>query len=234
MMMKKLKSAILAVFCGSALMLGVDATASTLSPDAGEKETRQQQASVDAASALAELLSRYQSLAADFQQYTLSQEGTREERSSGSFVLERPDRFDWYTRTPYEQRIISDGQYIWIHDIDLEQVTRKSAAAGGGSAPALILNGDVAALQQRFVIELLEQEGERAIYQLLPKDEEGNFVRIRLLFKAGVLGELLLEDSLGQRTTILLDGIRLNPEVNADRFEFEPPPGVDVILDAGG
>lgn len=148
-------------------------------------------------------------------------------------MLERPDRFDWYTRTPYEQRIISDGQYIWIHDIDLEQVTRKSAAAGGGSAPALILNGDVAALKQRFVIELLEQEGERAIYQLLPRDEEGNFVRIQLLFKAGVLGELLLEDSLGQRTTILLDGIRLNPEVKADRFEFEPPPGVDVILDAG-
>lgn len=232
-MMKRLKFAILAVLCASSMVMGEHASAETLSPDGESKSTPQQQTSTDAASALAELLSRYQSLPPTSSSTHSPRRVPMRSAPAGVLCLKGPTALTGTPVPPMSSESSSDGQYIWIHDIDLEQVTRKSAAAGGGSAPALILNGDVAALKQRFVIELLEQEGERAIYQLLPRDEEGNFVRIQLLFKAGVLGELLLEDSLGQRTTILLDGIRLNPEVKADRFEFEPPPGVDVILDAG-
>jgi outer membrane lipoprotein carrier protein len=190
-------------------------------------------AEADPATELGELLTQYDTFAAEFQQYTLSQEGTREEHSTGVFALERPDRFDWHTRTPFEQRIVSDGQYIWIYDPDLEQVTRKPAGDHAISAPALVLNGNVEALKQRFDIRLIDEQADRRVYELLPLESESSFVRIRLLFNGAVLSELLLEDSLGQRTAILLDHIELDPALDPSRFEFVPPEGVDVILDPG-
>ncbi|MBV1786606.1 outer membrane lipoprotein chaperone LolA [Marinobacterium sp. D7] len=182
---------------------------------------------------LSELLTRHQSFGAEFEQYTLSEEGTRQEHSSGEFVLARPDRFDWITHSPFEQRIVSDGEYIWIYDPDLEQVTRKPADEQSESAPALILNGKVDALSERFDIRQIEQMGDREVFELLPLTEKRSFERIRLLFKDEVLSELLLEDSLGQRTSILLNAIELDLEPDPERFEFTPPEGVDLILDPG-
>ncbi|MBR9885200.1 MAG: outer membrane lipoprotein chaperone LolA, partial [Oceanospirillales bacterium] len=169
----------------------------------------------------------------ELDQYTLSEEGARQEHSTGEFVLERPDRFDWRTHTPYEQRIVSDGHYIWVYDPDLEQVTRKPADDQSESAPALILNGKVDALSTRFDIRQIEEAGNREVFELLPMTDQRSFERIRLLFKDEVLSELLLEDSLGQRTAILLNGIELDANPDPKRFTFTPPEGVDLILDPG-
>ncbi|KEA63886.1 Outer membrane lipoprotein carrier protein LolA [Marinobacterium lacunae] len=182
---------------------------------------------------LSELLTRHKSFGAEFEQYTLSEEGARQEHSTGEFVLERPDRFDWRTHTPYEQRIVSDGHYIWVYDPDLEQVTRKPADDQSESAPALILNGKVDALSTRFDIRQIEEAGNREVFELLPMTDQRSFERIRLLFKDEVLSELLLEDSLGQRTAILLNGIELDANPDPKRFTFTPPEGVDLILDPG-
>lgn len=182
---------------------------------------------------LSELLTRHQSIEAQFDQYTLSESGARQEHSSGEFVLSRPDRFDWLTHSPYEQRIVSDGEYIWVYDPDLEQVTRKPAGAQQESAPALILNGKVKALSARFDIRRIDEGGDREVFELLPITDQRSFERIRLLFKGEVLSELLLEDSLGQRTSILLNGIELDGEPDPARFEFTPPAGADLILDPG-
>jgi len=182
---------------------------------------------------LSELLTRHQSFEAKFEQYTLSEEGGRQEHSSGEFVLARPDRFDWVTHAPYEQRIVSDGEFIWIYDPDLEQVTRKPAGDQAESAPALILNGKMEALSTRFDIRQVDEEDNRVVFELLPITDQRSFERIRLLFKDEVLSELLLEDSLGQRTSILLDAIELDGKPDPKRFEFTPPEGVDLILDPG-
>lgn len=189
--------------------------------------------SVAPAVQLGELLTQYDTFTARFQQYTLSEQGRREQPTSGEFALQRPDRFDWHTQTPFEQRIVSDGAYIWIYDPDLEQVTRRPAGDQASSAPALVLNGNVAALSDRFEIHLIEQQDGLQLYELLPREAESSFVRIRLLFEDAVLSELLLEDSLGQRTSILLDSIQLDPSLDPARFEFVLPQGVDVILDPG-
>ncbi len=182
---------------------------------------------------LSDLLTRHDGIQADFEQYTLSEEGTRQEHSSGEFVLERPARFDWHTELPYEQRIVSDGEYIWIYDPDLEQVTRKSAANQVGSAPAMILSGNIEALEGQFDVRQIDETPQHEVFELTPLQPDSGFVRIRLLFSGELLTELLLEDSLGQRTSIILDDIQVDPEVDESRFDFVPPQGVDVILDPG-
>jgi len=49
----------------------------------------------------------------------------RTKTSSGRFDFQRPNRFRFdYTR-PFEQTIVADGQTLWLHDVDLNQVTAR-------------------------------------------------------------------------------------------------------------
>lgn len=183
---------------------------------------------------LSALLNGYQRVEAQFQQYTLSEDGLRQEQGSGHFAIQKPDLFDWVTEQPFPQRIVSDGRYIWIYDPDLEQVTRKPATDQAANAPSMILNGRIKELSEQFSIQLSEARGERQIYQLEPRDAvDSSFTRIRLLFAGEQLSELELQDNLGQRTLILLDQVQLDPPLDAGRFQFTPPDGIDLIVDPG-
>jgi len=181
------------------------------------------------------LLSGHQSAQARFTQFSLNEGGNRAEESSGYFIVERPNRFRWITEAPFLQEIVSDGEYIWIHDPDLDQVTRKLADQQNNTAPAMILNGQIDQLSQEFDIHKLdEDESGVALFELTPLNSENStFSRIRLLFEQNRISELSMEDSLGQRSMLVLQDLEYDPELSPDVFEFEPPEGADVILDQG-
>jgi chaperone LolA len=182
---------------------------------------------------LASLLSGYDRFQADFEQSITNEQGEAGESSSGYFAVSRPDKFIWKTLTPFPQDIISDGEYIWIYDPDLEQATRKPAEANTDSAPALILNGRIHELDKRYEVSLTQSYDDVRVFELLPKEtQDALFSRVRLLFKDAVLSELMLDDTLGQRSVIQLSSQQLNPELDEALFQFEPPEDVDVILDA--
>lgn len=182
---------------------------------------------------LASLLSGYDRFSANFDQYLTNEQGDRGESSTGYFAIQRPNRFAWITETPFPQEILSDGEYIWIYDPDLEQATRKPADENTDSAPALILNGRIHELNQRYHVELIQQTEDTLVFELLPKDSDDIlFSRVRLLFNDAVLSELLLDDSLGQRSMIQLSDQQLNPELEDDIFNFDPPDNIDVIMDS--
>lgn len=184
---------------------------------------------------LSALLSGHEAARADFTQFALSSDGDRAEDSSGHFVVARPNRFRWVTEAPFLQEIVSDGEYVWIHDPDLEQVTRKSADGQNNSAPAMILNGQIEQLNERFSIERIDRNDSGvALYELKPRNSENaTFTRIRLLFEQQRISELSMEDSLGQRSMLVLHGLEYDPELETGVFEFVPPEGSDVILDPG-
>lgn len=181
------------------------------------------------------LLSGHQSAQARFTQFSVSEGGRRAEESSGYFIVARPNRFRWITEAPFLQEIVSDGKYIWIHDPDLEQVTRKLADQQNNSAPAMILNGQIEQLSRQFDIHKLDEDGaDVVLFELTPKNSENStFSRIRLLFAQHRISELSMEDSLGQRSMLMLQDLEYDPELSPDVFAFEPPEGADVILDQG-
>ncbi len=181
------------------------------------------------------LLSGHQTAQARFTQFSMNESGSRAEESRGYFAVERPNRFRWVTETPFVQEIVSDGEYIWIYDPDLEQVTRKAADEQGGSAPAMILNGQIEQLSQSFDIRKIDEDvGGVALFELLPKNTENStFTRIRLLFEQDRISELSMQDSLGQRSMLTLQDLEYDAELPADVFKFVAPEGTDVILDQG-
>ena len=180
--------------------------------------------------ALAQVLQGYERFSANFEQVTRSDQSHAAEVSKGSMKVARPGQFRWETQSPFPQLIVSDGEYIWIYDPDLEQATRKPVDPKQTNGAALILNGNVAQLSEKFEITLpINEEGEQ-LFELLPKDDQSSFQRIRLFFSGGVMSELMLQDVLGQQTTILLRDSVINESMDDALFQFTPPEGTDVIV----
>jgi len=65
-------------------------------------------------------------------------QAARTKTSSGSFEFQRPNRFRFEYRKPFEQSIVADGQTVWLHDKDLNQVSQRKQAKVLGSTPAAV------------------------------------------------------------------------------------------------
>ncbi|WP_286238395.1 outer membrane lipoprotein chaperone LolA [Neptuniibacter halophilus] len=196
--------------------LGISATA--LADEAG-------------ADRLQTMLSGYTSFSASFEQITLASNGRKAQSTEGRLQLSKPNRFRWHTEQPFPQEIVSDGENIWIYDPDLEQVTQRRAGSQQSSVPALILNGQIEQLSERYEINLISAGETDPIFDLQPLTENFNFSLIRLAFSDGVISELMLEDSLGQRTSVVFTEQQLNPALDPATFLFRVPDGVDLIVD---
>lgn len=183
-----------------------------------------------AAQLLAEKLNAHQRFSAEFQQYTLGDGSSREELSRGRMWIEHPDKVRWETTEPFEQLIVGDGDNLWIYDPDLEQATRRSLNQEYAFTPASVLGASQAELEQRFIISQIEAAGSDLLFELRPKESESaEFERLRMLFDSRALSEILIEDSLGQRSLIMLQNLSFPPQIDPQRFTFEPPPGTDLI-----
>jgi outer membrane lipoprotein carrier protein len=55
------------------------------------------------------------------------------------------------------------------------------------------------------------------------------FDSLRISFRSGVVNDMQLIDSVGQRTNILFFDVKMNEAMDAKQFVFEVPKGVDVI-----
>ncbi|MCY1292601.1 Outer-membrane lipoprotein carrier protein [compost metagenome] len=64
---------------------------------------------------------------------------------------------------------------------------------------------------------------------LKPKAKDTLFDTLRLSFRNGVINDMQLIDSVGQRTNILFLGIKMNQALDTAQFNFKVPEGADVI-----
>jgi len=179
---------------------------------------------------LEKLMAGFSSYSAQFEQYTTDESGRKGEVSKGSMQVQRPNKFRWSTVSPFPQLIVSDGDYIWVYDPDLEQATRKKLLPGEANGAALILNGDVEALTKKFTISQLVDQKREKLFELVPR-QEGSFEKIQLFFADDLMQELKLVDVFGSQTTILLTDTKLNPKIAANIFEFTAPKGTDIMID---
>jgi len=155
--------------------------------------------------------------------------------SSGIFEFSRPNRFRFFYQKPFEQTIVADGQTLWLHDVDLNQVTaRKLSQVMGGTPAALIAAApNLQTLQADFTLRAMPDKDALQWVQATPKTRDGQMQSISIGFRnAGKTSELaVLEiiDSFGQRSVMRFAGFEANPAFNAAHFDFKPPPGADVI-----
>ncbi|MEW5892084.1 MAG: outer membrane lipoprotein chaperone LolA [Pseudomonadota bacterium] len=173
-------------------------------------------------------IAQTQALSAQFSQEVYDRKGRKTQEASGSFQLQRPDRFRWGYQTPYEQLIVGDGRRVWIYDKDLAQVTVRPFDRAVGESPAALLAGDNAIERFFSVKEIGKLDGLDWV-EATPRSQEGSFERVRLGFQGTELHTMELKDRFGQTTRLRFFKLQRNPGLSPDLFRFTPPKGVDVI-----
>jgi outer membrane lipoprotein carrier protein len=155
----------------------------------------------------------------------------RSKTSSGTFEFARPNRFRFHYLKPFEQTIVADGQTLWLHDVELNQVTaRKQQAALAGTPAALIaVAPDLSALHDNFSLQAApEQEGLQWV-QATPKSRDGQIQSVRVGFRGNELAVLEILDSLGQRSVMRFGRVLTNVPMATNAFFFQPPSGAELI-----
>jgi outer membrane lipoprotein carrier protein len=169
-----------------------------------------------------------QAARADFEQKVHDRGGKLTQESKGSFVFQRPGLFRWVYAKPVDQVIVGDGERVWIHDRDLNQVTVRKLSAALGSTPAALLAGS-ADIEKAFELSDAGSRDGLEWLEAKPREREAGFERVRMGFDAEGLRAMELLDHFGQTTQLRFSNLVRNPKVDRSEFRFEPPKGADVL-----
>ena len=179
-----------------------------------------------AATNLINIFNKTNTISAKFKQVVQNSDGAEISTSTGTMIIQRPNRFRWDTQTPMAQLAIADGQEVWVYQPDLEQVTISKMSHEIGQTPLAILSGSTESLQQNFAIEQTNPNE----FILTARKDAVPFHQVVLIFdKQERLTEMQLKDELGQTTVLYFTDLKLNPSVSKSSFTFDVPKGVDVI-----
>lgn len=185
-------------------------------------------AKADGMTSLKNFYKQTQAVRANFHQLVTDRQGRKVQEVFGEMQLKRPNKFRWDYSKPFEQQIISDGERVWLYDIELAQVTVRPLGKALGSSPAALLAGD-SNLEKNFKLKkIMSQDGIDWV-SADPNNEDSGFEKILIGFKNDQLQEMQLVDSFGHQTKIVFSKLENNPVINNKLFLFKPPAGVDVV-----
>jgi outer membrane lipoprotein carrier protein len=159
----------------------------------------------------------------------------RAKTSSGSFEFQRPGKFRFDYRKPFVQTMVADGQTLWLHDVDLNQVTARPQSQVLGSTPAALLTSasDLQALKKDFQFTPEPDRDGLQWVRATPQSPDGPIRSVMVGLRAAATGPELavldVQDSLGQRSVLSFAAFEGNPTLSGSTFVFKAPAGADVI-----
>lgn len=164
---------------------------------------------------------------ARFEQTVTAPDGANRKASSGRFEFARPGRFRFDVDKPYPQTIVSDGQRVWMHDPDLNQVSVRRVDDTLGATPAALLAG--ASIERDFALRDEPPRDGLAWVRATPKAADGAFQWMAIGFREAMPERIEILDRFGQQTVLRLLDFEPQAPIAPDRFAFTPPPGADVV-----
>lgn len=175
-------------------------------------------------------IAEFNNYQADFEQRVNNESGKEIDVTSGQFSIQRPNYFRWETKKEFEQLIVADGKDIFTYDIDLDQVTIQTQSELLANSPLLLMTSDAKTIEKSFDVTKIDlSDNQKALFQLKPKDQEGVFELVNILFQKNQLTELMMIDSLGQQTSVTFSNIKTNTEFESNLFSFVMPEGIDIV-----
>lgn len=162
-------------------------------------------------------------------------QASRPRVSTGSFEFARPNRFRFHYVRPFQQLLVADGQTLWLHDVDLNQVSARklSQVLQGTPAAVIAAASDLRGLQADFTLSAQPESAGLQWVMAVPKARDGQLQSIQVGLRASSRGAELVSldilDSFGQRSVMNFSQFEANVAMPAGTFEFKPPAGADVI-----
>ncbi len=185
-------------------------------------------AAADGRARLEAFLKGLTSLQSSFEQTTFNADRTRVTQGRGTLYLQRPGRFRWEYDTPNKQVIIADGKRVYLHDLDLDQVSHQSEEKALRGTPALLLANE-APIERDFNTRPIASTDGRDWVELTPKAKDTDIVRIELGFGSAGLESMIMEDSFGQETRLNFGQTKRNPILDLDLFKLDEKTGGDFL-----
>ncbi len=182
----------------------------------------------DAAAMITAFSDELVSYQADFVQEVVDEQGRMLERSWGQMSLATPRQLRWHYLGEFEQLIVADGEQVWNHDVDLEQVTVKSQDQAVDDSPLYLLMAPET-LDSQYAVSLGGTLEDIQLVRLMPRETRADFDWIELGFRGRELALLMIQDAFGQQTKILFSEPVRNAILDPALFQFVPPDGVDVL-----
>ena len=184
----------------------------------------------DPAETLSQLLSAVSSFEGKVSQVTVADDGEMLDETEGTITVKRPGLFRLHTQTPYEQIIVSDRETIWNYDPDLEQVIIKPYDDQLEQSPAaLLLSGDLSLIKRDYDVQLTSASGSEKDFLLIPHTTEQGFEKLEIVFDGSDPVKIVSHDTLGQISTFVFSGRRINHDIAAKTFTFKTPAGVEEV-----
>lgn len=183
--------------------------------------------------AVAKLQQRYEgtkTMEADFRQTVESPTLAAPLRTSGKVAFEKPNRMRWDYDPPDTQTIVGDGAHLWLYQPDMNQVIKAPLGeAFQASTPLTFLSG-LGRLERDFDVSLEQETPEAWVLKLVPKrDAALGTLGLTVRRADASIAEARITDAAGTTTRIAFRNERRNARLDAARFTFTPPAGVDVV-----
>ncbi len=183
---------------------------------------------------LASIEDRYQKfsdLKAEFVQHSYFIGVNQQVQSKGQVFFKKPGMMDWIYQEPDKQRFVTDGQTLWFHQPDLNQVTMGDfKQAFDSDLPVSFLLG-VGHLQERFTLRSACRSKAGDVLNLVPAKPDPNLEEFYLLVDKETRSPIgaKIVDLAGNETAIVFHELVFNLSIPDKQFLLDIPKGADII-----
>jgi len=189
---------------------------------------------------IASVQERYEKLhsfSCDFTQIQWNKALNRKEEESGRAFMKKPGMMRWEYTLPEPKLFIAKGGIFVFYLPEENQVQRyHSKNTTTLSTPTLFLAGE-GNLEREFDISFVDSDfpaapEEHYFLKLYPKAQEENFESLILAVdkKSFLVEKLVMIDLLENRAEFFFTHINEKAHLEESDFDFEIPPGADVLV----
>jgi outer membrane lipoprotein carrier protein len=152
--------------------------------------------------------------------------------ATGRIFIKRPGRMRWEYDTPDKQIIVSNGETLWIHRPDDNQVMiGKAHTFFSGSRGAAFLS-DITQIRSHFNI-VLTTRGETLEYllTLVPKKptDEVKTVSLAVSKKTFDVVRVTTYNAYEDETQLIFNDLQFHDDLDDALFNFSPPEGAEIL-----
>ena len=150
-----------------------------------------------------------------------------DEKFSGQLLFQKPNLFRMEIGPPVSQTIISDGEYLWVYDQDLEQVIVSHLTNSLSEMPFMQLLSEPRDFLMGSEIVNLSQNEKR--FRIFVKENENPLEFVDLDFTDGLISRVFVASRIGEPLEVFFKQMSLLEFFPKKNFMFVLPENIDLI-----
>ncbi len=150
-----------------------------------------------------------------------------DEKFSGQLLFQKPNLFRMEIGPPVSQTIISDGEYLWVYDKDLEQVIVSHLTNSLSEMPFIRLLSEPRDFLMGSEIVNLSQNEKR--FRISVKENENPLEFVDLDFTDGLISRVFVASRIGEPLEVFFNQMSLSKFLPKENFIFVLPENIDLI-----